>query len=64
LAAVLEEEEQELVRYVSTVKMKESRKDNWIRFPTKNNVLESLASLILSGEVDDLFDVEVKEASD
>ena len=48
-------------RYIASVRMVKPRSDVWLTRPTRDNVLESLCTMIRSGEIDDLFEITVEE---
>lgn len=52
---------QKLKRYPVKVVMLRPYCDSWLHKPSNDDVLETLANLILQGQLDDHFIVEVKE---
>lgn len=48
-------------RFKATVKMKEPFTATFVKKPTKDNVLEAFADEILSGQMDKIFEITIKE---
>jgi len=47
-------------KFRAIVKMKKPWVDEWLKKPTKDMVLEAFAPEVLSGEIDDLFEIIVE----
>jgi len=55
------EEQLEKPRYKATVKMKKPWITEFIQKPTKDMILEALADEILSGEIDEIFEITIEK---
>jgi len=48
-------------KFRAAVTMKKPWVSEWLRKPTKDNILETLADEILSGNIDEIFEIIVEE---
>jgi len=56
------EEQLEKPRYKATVKMKKPWISKYAKKPTQDMILEALADEILSGEIDEIFEITIEKA--
>ena len=58
------EEQLEKPRYKATVKMKEPWISKYVKKPTQDMILEALADEILSGEIDEIFEITIEKETE